>query len=164
MPYKMTNQIWVDADSCPRMVKEYLVTYSEKLQLPIFFVANRPITFQNHNPLLKMIVCSKESQAADDYITENVSKYDIVITRDIPFAERLVNKNIKVVNDRGTVFSTENIKERLSERDFSYNLNIIGLGGYKKNTYSKKEFGDFANCFDREIHRLISLLNQDMQA
>lgn len=151
----MSVTIWVDADSCPKLVRNYLADYSQKLQLKINFVANKNIPCENPHELFSMIVTNAESQAADNYIVDNVQPCDIVITRDIPLADKLVEKKITVINDRGTLWTKENIKERKSERDFSLQLSMLGLGGDKSNSYSKKEFGAFANCFDKEIHRLI---------
>lgn len=151
----MSIKIWVDADSCPKLVRNYLVNYSCKLQLPIFFVANKNIPCENPNDFFSMIVTNNDSQAADNYILENACDFDIVVTRDILLADKLVEKKIVVLNDRGTLWTKENIKERKSERDFSFALSMIGLGGEKSNSYSKKEFSSFANCFDREIHKLI---------
>lgn len=151
----MSTTIWVDADSCPKLVRNYLVNYSQKLNLKIIFVANKNIPCENQHPLFSMIITDKENQAADKYIIENISENDIAITRDIPLAALLVEKNIVVLNDRGTRWTSENIKERKSERDFALNLSLLGLKGDGKNTYSKKEFAEFANCFDREIHKLI---------
>lgn len=151
----MNINIWVDADSCPKLVRNYLAEYSFKLNIKIIFVANKKIPCDNAHENFTMIVTQADSQAADNHILQNVSKYDIVITRDIPLADSLVEKNITVLNDRGTRWTKENIKERKSERDFSLQLSMLGLGGDKSNSYSKKEFGQFANCFDKEIHRLI---------
>ena len=151
----MAVTFWVDADSCPRLVRTYLVDYALKLQLKINFVANKKIPCHNEHEFFSMIVTESESQAADNYIADYAAEKDIVITRDILLADRLVEKKITVLNDRGTLWTKENVKERKSERDFSMQLTMIGLGGDKKNSYSKKEFAAFANCFDREIHRLI---------
>ncbi len=151
----MSTKIWVDADSCPKLVRNYLLEYSKKLCLQIIFVANKQIPTENSNSNFSMIITNCESQAADNYILENTSLFDIVITRDILLAEKLVEKKISVINDRGTIWTNENIHERKSERDFNLQLSILGLGGIKSNTYSKKEFAKFANCFDKEIHRLI---------
>ncbi len=147
--------VWIDADSCPKTVRQYLVSYTEKLSLKLFFVANHEIPQDEKHSNFKMIICNKESQAADDYIVNNVSENDLVVTRDIPLADRLVNKNICVMNDRGTLYTKENIKQRLSERDFNLQLAQIGLCGTKKSYYGKKEFSEFANCFDKQIHALI---------
>ena len=147
--------VWVDADSCPRMVREYLVSYTKKLEIPVIFVANRIIPQPVSYEKFKMVVCPSESQAADDYIAEHVNKSDLVVTRDIPLADRLVETGISVMNDRGTLFTAENIKERLSERNFNLQLAEIGLCGTKQSYYGKKEFALFANCFDKKIHQLI---------
>jgi len=104
-----------------------------------------------------MIVCKQEDQAADDYIFSHCQNNDIVITRDIPFAARLVEKNMLVMNDRGTVFTKENIGERLSERNFMMNLEAIGLGGTKKKSdYGKKEFDRFCRAFDRDFMQKVT--------
>lgn len=153
--------ILIDADSCPRMVRDYVLRYSKRLSIPVTFAANRIIPAEKEFPF-HMEVCGKESGAADDYIVNTVEKYDMVITRDIPLAARLVEKEITVLNDRGTVYTKENIRERLSERNFSLQLEQIGLGGSKADSYGKKEFSAFANTFDREIHKLIKQNNLHM--
>ncbi|MCI1208956.1 MAG: DUF188 domain-containing protein [Treponema sp.] len=148
-------RILLDADSCPKKVRDYLVIYSQKLNLPIIFAANRNIPPVISTTFFTMALCTKEKGSADDYIVEQAAGNDIVITRDIPLASRLVEKKITVMNDRGTFFSSENIKERLSERNFSLQLAQLGLGGSKKKIYSQKDFMEFANSFDKKIHELI---------
>lgn len=147
--------VWVDADSCPKMVREHLISFSSKKQVPVIFVANRPIPNQTKSDFFSMIICDTSSQAADDYIFSHAGQYDMVITRDIPFAARMIEKNICTINDRGTTFNRENIREKLSERDFSLNLAQLGLAGGGKNTYGQKEFKKFADCFEREIQKLL---------
>lgn len=147
--------VWVDADSCPKMVREHLISFSQKKQVSVTFVANRPIPNQSESDYFSMIVCDATSQAADDYIFSRAGQYDMVVTRDIPFAARLVEKKICTINDRGTTFTQENIRERLSERDFSLNLAQLGLGGSGKKVYGAKEFKKFADCFEREIQKLL---------
>ena len=88
--------------------------------------------------------------------------YDLVITRDIVFADKLVTKEIHAINDRGTYFCKDNIKNLLSDRDFDIQLAQIGLVKQPKNGYSKKDFEKFANCFDKILQKLIkeiALLN-----
>ena len=102
-----------------------------------------------------MIVCDATPDAADNYIVENANENDIIITRDIPLADRLVEKNIVVINDRGTLYTKENIKERLSIRNFNKELYTNGIVSEKTSTFSKKDTNNFANCFDREIQKKI---------
>ena len=103
--------------------------------------------------LFQMIVCDATPDAADNYIVENASQNDIVITRDIPMASRLIEKNITTINDRGLLFTTENIREKLSLRNFNKELYDNGILSEKTSTFSKKDVNNFANCFDREIQK-----------
>ena len=121
--------VWIDADSCPRQVREFVFRRTKKHSVPLFFVANRDIPLPAG---AQMIVCEPAAQAADDDIFAHCNADDIIITRDIPFAARLQEKPVRVINDRGTVFTKENIGERLSERNFMLNLAEIGLGNDRK--------------------------------
>lgn len=146
--------VWIDADSCPRQVRDFVFRCTQKHDVPLYFVANRTIPLPDQ---ATMIVCKQSDQAADDYIFSHCQSNDIVITRDIPFAARLVEKNMLVMNDRGTVFTKENIGERLCERNFMMNLEAIGLGGTKKKSdYGKKEFDRFCRAFDKDFMQKVT--------
>lgn len=149
--------VWVDADSFPRLVRDYLISYTKKLCIPIYFVANHPIPQKEDHPLFKMIICPQKQGAADDYIVSHVEGNDMAVTRDIPLAARLVEKNITVLNDRGTVYTVESIKKKLAEREFNLQLAQIGLINNKYSYFSEKELQAFSNAFDKEIHRLLKL-------
>ena len=99
-----------------------------------------------------MKICDAEKDAADNYIFDNCIDTDLVITRDIVFAARLVERGICVINDRGTEFTSEIIKERLSISDFDRQLAEIGLVKHFHEGYDKKKFANFANSFDKVIH------------
>ena len=147
--------VWIDADSCPQKVREFVFYRTQKQSVPLIFVANRKIPLP---PDAQLIVCAPAEQAADDYIFAHCYKDDIVITRDIPFAARLQGKSVLVMNDRGTVFTKENIGERLSERDFMLNLAEIGLGDSRKKTvYGRKEFDAFCHAFDRDFSQRLMI-------
>ena len=144
--------IWVDADSCPIPVKDIIFRFCKRLNLKLIFVANHEIPMPK-SQLFQMIVCDATPDAADNYIVENASQNDIVITRDIPMAARLLEKNITTINDRGLLFTSENIREKLSLRNFNKELYDNGILSEKTSTFSKKDVNNFANCFDREIQK-----------
>ncbi|MCR4733773.1 MAG: DUF188 domain-containing protein [Treponema sp.] len=145
--------IWIDADSCPSLVRNHCIKIAEKLNLKISLVANKNIPCTNQN--FEMIICSEEKDAADNYIIEHADLNDLVITRDIVFADKLVSKKITVINDRGTIFTDFNIKSLLSERNYSMALADIGLVKRYNEGYDKKKFGQFANCFDKTLTQLL---------
>ena len=144
--------IWVDADSCPIPVKDIIFRFCKRLQIKLIFVANHEIPMPK-SQLFQMIVCDATPDAADNYIVDNAMQNDIVITRDIPMAARLLEKNITTINDRGLLFTSENIREKLSLRNFNKELYENGILSDKTSTFSKKDVNNFANCFDREIQK-----------
>lgn len=145
--------VWVDADSFPAKARNFIVSHCIPKNVNVIFVANCEI--KSESPEVKMVVCQKEKDSADNHIFENALGDDIVVTRDIPFAARLVEKKITVMNDRGLLFSKDNIGDRLREREFSLNMAEIGLGGNKGNYYGEKEFKKFSAIFEQELQKHI---------
>ena len=147
--------VWVDADSFPRTARDFVENYAFSKTVQVKFVANREIKTKNQNT--KMIICEKGANSADNYIFDNAAPNDIVLTRDLPFAARLVEKKICVMNDRGLIFNSENIEEKLREREFSLNLSAIGLGGNRENYYGEKELKKFSRTFEEKIQEHIMI-------
>ena len=152
----MINHIWVDADSCPLLVRNHLIKTGARLSIPVTFVANKPLPdFEG-----EMVITDQTKDSADNYIFEHTTagtltspSPDLVITKDIVFADRLVTKGVHTINDRGTEFTKEIIKELLSERDFNLQLVNLGLSKPHHEGYDKKKFEKFCNCLDRVINR-----------
>lgn len=148
-------KIWIDADSCPRPVREIVERAAKRELLPLIYTANRKIPMEE-NPLFSMVVTEATDQSADLYIVDNVDPGDLVITRDIPLADQLVGKEISVLNDRGVLYTRENIKERLSVRNFMYELREFGGGVERHSVFGSKEKQAFANAFDRQLRKMLN--------
>ena len=138
-------KIWVDADSCPVRIRQITAKAGERLKRPVIFAANREIPIPKG---ASMVVTENTEQAADLYITENSVEGDLAITRDIPLAKLLVDKGLYVINDRGTIFTRDNINTYLSARNFMYELQANGLAPEKTNSFGKKEIQKFSNLLD----------------
>ena len=145
-------KVWIDADSFPTLLKNFILEYAEKNYLEIIFVANKPIKSEKQN--FKMILAENTKDSADNIIFENITEKDIAITRDILLAERLVQKNIKTINDRGTYFSKENIKKKVEERNYDFNLAQLGFSGSKEKKYGMKELKKFRECFEKTLKKI----------
>ena len=152
--------IWVDADSCPVEVRQIIIRFAKRLQLKTYFVANRLISAPK-SELFEMILADSSPDAADNIIVAKIASNDIAITRDIPLANRLVEKQITVINDRGTLFTPENIREKLSMRNFNKTLYENGLLSEKNSSFGKKEANLFANCLDREIQKKLRAIQSN---
>jgi uncharacterized protein YaiI (UPF0178 family) len=144
-------KILVDADSCPRAARELILRSAARRGIPAVFAANRPIP---EIPDSAMELCPQEAGAADNRIAELALPGDLVVTRDIPLAARLVEASILVLDDRGGVYTRENIRERLSLRNFMVGLAENGLGRARIPSYGKRDLKTFADSLDRVLARL----------
>ncbi len=106
-------KIFVDADSCPRQAREHILKRAAKLNIKVIFAANRVIPGFG----AEMEICPAGDNAADDRIVELAQSGDLALTRDVPLAKRLVEKDVAVMDDRGRVFTKNNINELLSMRN-----------------------------------------------
>lgn len=147
-------KIWVDADSCPVRIREIIGKASLRINRQAIFAANRPIPLPQYKTI-SMVVTETGEQAADNFIIENAKNGDLVITRDIPLAKTLVNLCITVINDRGTIFTADNINTFVSARNFMYELQANGLSPKKTNSFGKKEIQKFSNLLDSVLIKLL---------
>lgn len=145
--------IWIDADSCPAAARKIIFLRAKTLSLPIIYVANREIKAEEEYSLFKMVLCPATDNAADDYIVENSKEGDLVITRDVPFASRLVEKNVCAVSDRGVIFTRDNITSLLSERELSLQMHNLGIAtGGKAGGFGNKERHAFGAALDKVFY------------
>lgn len=147
--------IWVDADSCPLAVRKTVQKISVKRRILSKFVGNTPLPL-TASPYIQMICVPPGDQEADRYITEYSAAADLVITRDLPLTESLVKKEVAVINDQGKFYNRENIKEKISVRNFMYSLReerredfLRGKLYKKKGERGRRDQQLFANALDR---------------
>ena len=144
-------KILVDADSCPKQARDLVLRRAIKLNVRIIFAANRKIPDAAE---AQMEICPAGDNAADDRIVELSESGDIALTRDVPLAKRLVEKGVNVLDDRGRVFTKNNINELLSLRNFTVGLAENGLEFERTANYGKKELKTFADSLDRILTKL----------
>ena len=142
-------------------MREIIARAAVRRGIETVFAANREIPIPE-DELLKMVIVEKGEGAADRYIIETITEGDLAVTRDIPLAAELVELKASVINDRGDVFTTENIRERLSIRDLMKDFRDAGIMPAGDKSFGKRETQLFANAFDRELTRLLK--NQNGQA
>ena len=147
-------KIWVDADSCPRKIRDIISRAAQKRNVVAIFVADRVLALPS-SAFIKHVQVEKGEGSTDQHIMENLVAGDIAITRDIPLAYQLAHSGGIVVNDSGNVFTRENIGERLSIRNFMYTLREGGIQSEVTKPLEPKDLVLFANAFDRELTRLL---------
>jgi len=141
-------QIWVDADACPRVIKEILYRAAKRLKVTLTLVANQAMQTPQ-SPFIKTIQVAAGFDVADDKIVGLIKKGDLVITADIPLAADVIKKGGHALNPRGELYTDETIHERLSMRNLMDELRGSGeiLGG--PSAFSQKDSQAFANQLDR---------------
>lgn len=144
-------KIWVDADAAPRDVKEIVYRAAQRLQLRCVLVANRRLSTPLNNVYVSSVWVQGGPDVADRYIAEHASAGDVVITADVPLAAILVDKNIVVIDPRGVVFDADNVRERLSIRDFMDALRGSGVETGGAAPYGPREKQAFAASLDRAM-------------
>jgi uncharacterized protein YaiI (UPF0178 family) len=143
-------KILVDADSCPRGARELALRTARRRGIQTVFAANRPMPGVSGENIV-MEICPPGENAADDRLVELAAPGDIAVSRDLALAKRLLEKNAVVIDDRGRLFTLDNINELLSLRNFTVALAENGLGTERTANYGKKELKAFADSLDRQI-------------
>lgn len=151
-------QIYIDADAFPKGVRDILIKASVRLKLGLIFVANKPLRLEKLANL-SMILVPEGADVADDRIAELVQPGDLVITADIPLADRVVTKKAFAMNPRGTLYTENNIKDRLAMRDLLKDLRDNGMVTGGPAAFSKKDRQNFANQLDSFLIRQLKLEN-----
>lgn len=151
--------IWIDADACPRVIKEIVFRASERLNLPVCLVANKPLT-RHHSRLVSSVVVANGFDLADDYIVEQITSHDLVITADIPLAARIVAKGALGIDPRGELYSEETVGERLSMRDLLQSLRADGLVRGGPGQFGMIDRQRFASSLDRVLTRMLKKVRQ----
>ncbi|WP_082002875.1 YaiI/YqxD family protein [Geobacter sp. OR-1] len=147
-------KIWIDADACPRVIKEIVFRASERLNLGVLLVANTTLA-KHHSGLIESIVVAEGFDAADDYIAGHASPNDLVITADIPLAARIVANGGVALDPRGDLYTEENVGERLSVRDLMMELRQGGLIQGGPSAFNLADRQRFASSLDRLLTRMI---------
>ncbi len=151
-------RIYVDADGFPSAAKDLVVRAAIRLQVPLVFVANKRMRYEP-SAVLSSVIVPEGPDVADDRIVEMAEPGDLVITADVPLADRVVTKGAFALDPRGKLYTEANIKDRLALRDLLSELRDGGMmtGGPPK--FSKKDCQAFVNQLDSFLVRQLKHTN-----
>ena len=143
-------RIWVDADACPKLIKDILFRAAIKREVITNFVANSWLHLPESNNI-NFILVNQGPDIADDKIVKDCLVGDLFITADIPLAVRIVEKGALGLDPRGKVYDKNNIGGISDMRDFMSSLRNDGVITGGPNSFSNKDSGKFANALDKLI-------------
>ena len=145
--------ILVDADACP--VKEEIYTVAFRHKVPVRLFAGQYLRHPDH-PLISMTMAGYAFDAADDLIAEAAAPGTLVITADLPLADRAIKAGAQVMTHRGEALTAANIGGKLATRDLLADLRggLEGqtLGGPRP--FSKTDRSAFLQALDRALRKL----------
>ncbi len=145
-------KIWVDADACPKPVKEILFRAAARVKAQTTLVANQALSVPK-SPYIRALQVGGGFDVADNLIVQQVEAGDLVVTADIPLAAEVVAKGAVALNPRGERYTTENIRQRLQMRDFMEQMRSSGQVCGGPAPYSQTDRQAFANALDRILAR-----------
>lgn len=141
--------IYIDADACP--VKEEVYRVARRYGIKVFVVANAPIRVPNEE-LIELVVVPGGFDAADDRIVASVGAGDIVITSDIPLADRCLRAGSRVLGPKGVEFNEDAIGEALATRALLEMLRQSGEFGGGPAPFARADRSRFLGKLDELIH------------
>ncbi len=141
-------KIWVDADACPKPVKEILFRAADRTGTSLTLVANHAL-HPPPSPFINAIQVPGGFDVADNKIVRDMQAGDLVITADIPLAAEVIKLGGHALNPRGEMYSPANIQQRLSMRNFMDELRGSGIQTGGPAALSQADRQHFANALDR---------------
>ncbi|MBB3047051.1 hypothetical protein FHR99_001287 [Litorivivens lipolytica] len=147
--------IWVDADACPKVVREILVRAAQRTGIELTFVANQSIPVPP-SPNIRSVQVPSGFDIADNEIVRRAESGDLVITADIPLAAEVMEKGAQALNPRGELYTENTIRQRLNMRDFMDTLRASGVQSGGPPPLGQRERQQFANALDRYLAQALS--------
>ena len=139
--------LYVDADACP--VKAEAERVATRLRLPMVLVCNGGLR-PSPNPFVSLVIVPEGPDVADQWIASQCGPGDVVVTSDIPLADRCLKAGAQVVQSNGEVLTLANIGGRLATRDLMQDIRAAdpfhqGKGG----GFTKADRAMFLQSLDR---------------
>ena len=145
-------KLFIDGDAFPNLLKPIILRAIEKQKIDTIVIANKKINIGTSNYIKYIIVDTKQDEA-DDKIVEMLEASDLVITADIPLADRTIEKNAHAIDHRGAMYTKDNIKEYLAIRNLMQEIRDSGEITKGPAPFSQKDAQQFANSFNAFLQK-----------
>jgi uncharacterized protein YaiI (UPF0178 family) len=142
--------IYIDADACA--VKNEIYKVALRLNAPVFVVANTYLRAPTH-PLIKVVAVDAGPDVADDWIAERAAVGDVVITSDLPLADRCLKAGAIVLGQTGKEWTLASIGTALAQRSIMEHLRSFGEGGGGPAAFSAADRSRFLSALDAAMHK-----------
>jgi len=145
-------KIWVDADACPKVIKEILFRAAQREQIPLTLVANQSISVPN-SIFITCIQVKGGFDEADNEIIRRMADSDLIITGDIPLAAEVLENNGLDLSPRGELFQESTIGQRLRTREFLETMRSMGEHTGGPPPFDLRDRKSFSDQLDRILRK-----------
>ena len=146
-------KIFVDADAFPNLLKPILFRSIQRLQIQTFVIANKRVSI-GKSSLISYMIVDAGADEADHKIVEMLEEGDLVITADIPLADRVISKKAHAIDHRGELYSVDNIKQYLAMRNLMDKIRESGEITKGPKAFGVKDAHLFANQLNSFLEKL----------
>jgi uncharacterized protein YaiI (UPF0178 family) len=136
--------LFIDGDAFPNLLKPIILRSIERLKISTKVIANKKINI-GKSKYIEYIVVNQGADEADHHIVELCNENDLVITADIPLADRIISKNAHAIDHRGELYSVDNIKQYLAMRNLMESIRESGEMTAGPKAFGQKDAHAFAN-------------------
>lgn len=144
--------LFIDGDAFPNLLKPIVLRAIEKQKLDTIVIANKKINIGQSN-YIKYIIVDLGADEADNKIVEMLNSNDLVITADIPLADRTIDKDAHAIDHRGSMYTKDNIKQYLAMRNLMQEIRDSGEITKGPAPFSQKDAQQFANSFNNFLQK-----------
>ncbi len=137
-------RLFVDGDAFPNLLKPIVLKAVQRLNLETFVVSNKKINI-GKSENIRYIIVQAGADEADNHIVDMLEAGDLVITADIPLADRVIAKDAHAIDHRGELYSVDNIKQYLAMRNLMQAIRESGEMTKGPAPFGKKDAYEFAN-------------------
>ena len=145
-------KLFIDGDAFPNLLKPIIFRAIEKQKLDTIVIANKKINIGESN-YIKYIIVDLGADEADHKIVEMLNPNDLVITADIPLADRTIDKNAHAIDHRGSMYTKDNIKQFLAMRNLMQEIRDSGEITKGPAPFSQKDAQQFANSLNAFLQK-----------
>jgi uncharacterized protein YaiI (UPF0178 family) len=143
-------RLFIDADACP--VKDEVYRVGARYGLHVFVVSNSWINTPREK-WIEQIVVDAGPDVADDWIAERAVTGDVVITADIPLADRCLKAGAQAIKSNGQFFTPDMIGSALAGRMVGEHLRSIGVATSGPPPFGPKDRSNFLQALDQAVVR-----------
>ena len=145
-------RLFIDGDAFPNLLKPIILRAIEKQKIDTIVIANKKINIGTSN-YIKYIIVDQGADEADDKIVEMLEENDLVITADIPLADRTITKNAHAIDHRGAMYTQDNIKQYLAIRNLMQEIRDSGEITKGPAPFNQKDAQQFANSLNTFLQK-----------